>query len=110
MRESKTTVYKKPKTPVTSTISTRKDVPLCKPLTSRAEPSLINIVLQCETVKETKTTVHIQIQEQLRLKTAISKKKKIPPYEAGGAHHLWEFCGGGNNEPNDTLKTPNAVS
>ena len=30
--------------------------------------------------------------------------------EASGAYHLREFCGGGNKEPNDTLKTSNAVS
>jgi hypothetical protein len=24
--------------------------------------------------------------------------------KASQAYHLWEFCGGGNGEPNDTLK------
>jgi len=38
------------------------------------------------------------------------KKKRMYNTEASGAYHLREFCGGGNNEPDDTLKTSNAVS
>jgi hypothetical protein len=78
-------------------------------LTFRVEPSLVNM-LQCGTGEETKATVQIQKQEQLRCKTAISKKKRMHNTEASGAYHLREFCGGGNKEPNDTLKTSNAVS
>ncbi len=97
------------KKPVASAISsTRKDVQSCKRLTFRAGPSLINM-LQCGTGEETKTTVYIQKQEQLGCKTAISKKC-LQNTEASGAYHLREFCGGGNKEPNDTLKTSNAVS
>jgi hypothetical protein len=39
-----------------------------------------------------------------------NKQKRMYSAEASGAYHLREFCGGGNNEPNDTLKTSNAVS
>jgi hypothetical protein len=38
------------------------------------------------------------------------KTKRMYYTEASGAYHLREFCGGGNNEPNDTLKTSNVVS
>lgn len=66
-------------------------------------------MMRCETGEETKSTAQIQIQEQLRCKTAMSKKYMYST-EASGAYHLREFCGGGNNEPNETLKTSNAMS
>jgi len=59
-------------------------------------------MLQCEREEKTKTTVHIQKKKQLRCKMAISEKKER--MNANKSHHLREFCGGGNHEPNNTLK------
>jgi hypothetical protein len=65
-------------------------------------------MLHYEMGEETKTTVHIQKKEQLRCKMVMSKETphvhNMYNNIASRAYHLREFCGGGNGEPNDTLK------
>ena len=38
------------------------------------------------------------------------QKKRMYNTDASGAYHLREFCRRGYKEPNDTLKTSNAMS
>jgi hypothetical protein len=71
---AKTTVFKRDiRNQFTSGISsTRKDVPSGESLIFRAEPSLINMQ-QCARGEETKITIHVQKEKQLRCKFLISK-------------------------------------
>ena len=39
-----------------------------------------------------------------------NKQMKSKNDTASGAYHLRDLCGGGDNEPNNTLKRSNAVS